>query len=109
MDLIEDHDADLHENPTRIKYLITLGNDKGEDIITYNQMLEYITQEEADRTKVWNFKRIKSHQGPLNSSHKDYKGSTYNVLLEWENGEITPEPLANRPLGFDCSLELAGT
>ena len=25
-----------------------------------------------------------AHQGPLQSSDKDWKGSTYNVLVEWE-------------------------
>ena len=37
---------------------------------------------------------IIAHQGPLDTSHKDYKGSTYNVSIEWENGEITDEPLS---------------
>ena len=42
---------------------------------------------------VWKFQRIVSHQGPLLPNHPDYKGSTYNVMIEWENGEITSEPL----------------
>ena len=25
--------------------------------------------------------------------HPDYKGSSYNVKIEWENGEVTYEPL----------------
>jgi hypothetical protein len=27
------------------------------------------------------------------ASDPEYKGSRYNVLIEWENGEITSEPL----------------
>jgi hypothetical protein len=34
------------------------------------------------------------HQGPLLWHDKDYNGSRFNVLLEWENGEITTEPLS---------------
>jgi hypothetical protein len=34
-----------------------------------------------------------AHQGPLRASDRDYEGSTYNVLVEWETGEITYEPL----------------
>ena len=34
-----------------------------------------------------------SHQGPLHTRHPDYKGSSYNVMIEWENGEISSEPL----------------
>ena len=26
-------------------------------------------------------------------SHLHYKGSLYNINIEWETGEITPEPL----------------
>ena len=29
----------------------------------------------------------------MDKKHKDYKGSSYNVRIEWENGEITYEPL----------------
>ena len=37
--------------------------------------------------------QITAHQGPLSQQHKDYKGSSYNIRVEWENGEITYEPL----------------
>ena len=40
------------------------------------------------------YKAILSHSGPLNPDDKDYKGSTYNVMIEWEGGEITSEPLS---------------
>ena len=42
---------------------------------------------------VWKFQRIVSHQGPLVASHPDYNGSSFNVIIEWENGETTKEPL----------------
>jgi hypothetical protein len=38
-------------------------------------------------------KEPKNHQGPLSSAHKDYKGSSYNVLVEWKDGSETYEPL----------------
>ena len=34
------------------------------------------------------------HQGPLLASDPDWKGSKYNVQVEWETGEITFEPLS---------------
>jgi hypothetical protein len=34
------------------------------------------------------------HQGPLLRHDKDYNGSRFNLLVEWENGEITTEPLS---------------
>ena len=45
-------------------------------------------------TVVWQFKCISAHQGPLSLTDVDYKGSRYNVTIEWENGEITAEPLS---------------
>jgi hypothetical protein len=34
-----------------------------------------------------------NHEGPLTREHPDYKGLSYNVKVEWENREITSEPL----------------
>ena len=48
---------------------------------------------DIDNGIVWKFKRIVSHQGPLTTNHPDYNGSTYNIMIEWENGETTSEPL----------------
>jgi hypothetical protein len=81
VELIEDHESLLEENPTRIKFRVSVNNDKAEEIITYNKMLEYITKDE-DSDIMWKFKRIVSHEK---------KGSQINVLIEWENGEITGE------------------
>jgi hypothetical protein len=51
----------------------------------YNKMLEYITRdEESDIT--WKFRQIISHEGPTQDSQ-------YDLLIEWENREITEEPL----------------
>ena len=42
---------------------------------------------------VWRFKEIIDHQGPLIPSSDNYKGSRWNVLIHWETGEKTWEPL----------------
>ena len=34
------------------------------------------------------------HQGPLSPQDENYKDSKYNVILEWETGEITEQPLS---------------
>jgi hypothetical protein len=44
--LLEDHESKLADNPTRIKFKLSLNDDQQEDIITYNKMLEYITRDE---------------------------------------------------------------
>jgi hypothetical protein len=47
----------------------------------------------TDRNGFWNFKHIVGHEGPFRASDPEYKGSRYNILVEWENGEIMSEPL----------------
>jgi hypothetical protein len=81
---IEDHESKVEDNPTRINFRVSVNEDKAEEIITYNKMLENITRDEESDIQ-WKFRCIVSHE---------YKGSQCNVLIEWENGEITSsEPL----------------
>ena len=68
-----------------------------DEILTYNEILDHIARDnediENDTEQTYKFRCITAHQGPLHSSDKDYKGSAFNVLVEWESGETTYEPL----------------
>ena len=44
--------------------------------------------------ELYRFRAILAHQDPLLASDPDWKGSKYNVQVEWETGEITFEPLS---------------
>ena len=90
---IEDHDAETADNPDRIQFLCSINDDAFEEIIAYNDILNHIEKDESEETTVWKFKRITAHEGPLIRSHPNWNGSSYNVMIEWENGEITSEPL----------------
>lgn len=89
--LIEEHKQGMKDHPSYAKVKCIV-DDKFEEIVAYNDICNYI---EADQTweGIWNYKRILSHQGPLKTYDPGYKGSRYNVLLEWETGEKTWEPL----------------
>jgi hypothetical protein len=50
--------------------------------------------QDKDGKGLWNFTHIVSHEGPFRTSDPECKGSRYNILIEWENGEITSEPLS---------------
>ena len=82
--MVEDHETAVEENPTRLKFVCSVNDDQVEEILTYNQLLEYISKDNQSPI-FWKFKHIISHQGPLASSHPDYNGSVYNVMVEWEN------------------------
>jgi len=72
------------------------------EILSYNEILNYIEQQDDNGTKLWKFRCIIAHEGPLKPSDPSYKGSKYNVMIKWENGEATSEPLividANNPV-----------
>jgi hypothetical protein len=36
---------------------------------------------------------ISGHEGPLDKDHPSWKGDRFNVKVEWENGEVSYEPL----------------
>jgi hypothetical protein len=51
VELIEDHESKVEDNPTQIKFRVSVNEDKAEEIITYNKMLEYITKDEESDIK----------------------------------------------------------
>jgi len=93
VEAIKDHEHATTTNPDYVKFRCKLNDDEYEEVLTYREILDYLDKDE-DNPIVWKFKHIIGHQGPLNSIHPDYKGSLYNVRIEWENGEVTDEPLA---------------
>jgi len=90
---INDQDAQNHQ---RIKLLCKVGDGGAEQILTYQEICDLIDEQDAEESKpdkLWTFKRILSHEGPLNPSDPKYKGSQYNVRILWEDDSITDEPL----------------
>ena len=92
VDAVEDHEYSTQLGREHVKFKVSVG-DKYEDIMTYDQVISKIEQE-LDGDVVWQFKRIIGHEGPLSKSDPNYKNSSYNVMVEWENGEISREPLS---------------
>ena len=54
----------------------------------------------------WSFKDIIAHQGPLTKEDAHYKQSSYNVMIKWDTGETSYEPLSLivRDDPYLCSL-----
>ena len=89
---IDDHGQPLED----IKFLLKINKDQAEEIMSYNQLMDYIqkgTDGEEDPDSLFKFRDIVAHQGPLESTDPNHKGSKYNVMVEWESGEVTYEPL----------------
>ena len=89
---IDDHGPPLED----MKFKLKINKDQAEEIMSYNQLMDYIqkgTDGEEDLDLLFKFKDILAHQGPLESTDPNHKGSKYNVMVEWEPGEVTYEPL----------------
>ena len=92
---IKDDDAANHQ---KIRFLVEMSNGELDEVIAYNELSNIIEDQhnkelQEPDSATWAFKAINEHQGPLNSSDRRYKGSSYNVLVHWEDGSETFEPL----------------
>jgi hypothetical protein len=91
-----DKDDELKKGSEYMKFICEVTNSTVDENLSYNESLDYIEREanevQNDMAQLFKFRRITAHQGPLRTSDKDYKGSTFNVLVEWETGEPTYEP-----------------
>ena len=92
IEAIETKERDLANDPVRIKFRCSVNDNEYEEIIAYNEILSHLEQDQHD-DGLWRFKSITGHQGPLSKSDPAYKGSRFNVLVNWETGESTYEPL----------------
>jgi hypothetical protein len=76
VECISDHESNVCRSDDHVKFRIS-----------------FIEKNQENDAILWQFQHIMGHQGPLLRHDKDYNGSRFNVLVEWENGEITTEPL----------------
>ena len=90
--LIDEHENGLANHPDRVKFRCSVNDNDYEEIVSYNDIINHIEKDDLNSDE-WKFKDIIGHQGPLSKGDKNYKGSRFNVLVSWETGESTYEPL----------------
>jgi hypothetical protein len=91
VEFVQYHEHDLKLSDDHHKFSIFVNDDEYEENIIYNKLMDFIKKNKENEDVVWKFKHIAS---PLICTDPNYKGSKYNVLMEWENWVITKEPLA---------------
>ena len=92
LERLNEMDDDIQQDPATIKFRCRHEDSDYEEIVAYNELLDYIENDDGT-DDLWQFKAILDHSGPLKSSDDNYKGSQWNVKVNWENGETTWEPL----------------
>ena len=95
--VVEEIEAADGNRIPNINFILDIGEGKVEELITYNQLLDHLEQpEDQDNSmdqELYRFRAIIGHAGPLKVTDPNWKGSTWNVQIEWETGEITFQPL----------------
>jgi hypothetical protein len=86
IEVLDDHEKNVANNPILKKFKCLVGEDKFEEIISYNEAMQHIEKDDDDEETFWKYKRISGNEGPLNKNHSSWKGDKYNVKVEWENG-----------------------
>ena len=96
--VVEIIDQDNGQRIENINFILDIGNGKVEELISYNQLLEHLENAQDHELgmdqELYRFRAIIGHQGHLLASDPDWKGTKYNVQVEWETGEFTFEPLS---------------
>ena len=84
-------------NHQKIKFLLSLGDRQLKEIISYNKLSDLATEsmaaKESGQSEFSLYSGIIDHQGPLKSHDPKYCGSSYNVLVAWDDGMQTWELL----------------
>ena len=98
---------------SNINFILDIGQGKVEELIGYNQLLDHLEQPESQDNsmgqELYRFRTIIGQKGHLKVTDTNWKGSRYNIQVEWETGEITYEPLsviaADDPMTCDAYVK----
>ena len=95
--MIDKRNKECENDPKHLRFKLRSDDGTFNEVLSYNKIIDHIIwdQEETEDpgAVMWKFKAIIGHKGPLNQGHRSYKGSSFNVLIEWEDGSRTYEPL----------------
>ena len=96
--VVEDIEKTDGERVQKLSYILSIGNGKVEELICYIQLVDHLEAAANEDNEIsddlFKFRAIIGHQGPLKPTDPNWKGSKFNVLVEWETGEKTYEPLS---------------
>ena len=77
--------------------IFVIDNVKSDEIISYNQLVDHLEAAANEDNEIsddlFKFRALIGHQEPLKPTDLNWKGCRFNVLVDWETGEKTYEPL----------------
>jgi len=93
---IIEHGNTIEGHPDKVQFMVNIDKDGAEEIYAYGDIVDFINQqnlEEETGEQLFRFKEIIGHQGPLKKGDKGWNHSMWNVMIAWEDGSQTYEPL----------------
>ena len=85
--VVEEIEAADGNRIPNMNFILDIGEGKVEELITYNQLLDHLEQaEEQDNSmdqELYKFRAIIGHKGHLKATDPNWKGSKWNVQIEW--------------------------
>ena len=95
VEVIENADG---ERVQTLSYILGIINGKVEEIISYNVLMDHLEAAANEDNEIsddlYKFRALIGHQWPLKTTDPIWKGCKYNILVDWETGEKTYEPLS---------------
>ena len=95
VEVIEEAEGERVQN---LSYILGIGNCKLDEIISYNQPVDYLeapaSEDDEISDDMFKVRALIGQQRPLKPTDPNWMGSMFNVLVEWETGEKTYEPLS---------------
>ena len=88
-EVVEEFEGELDSDPKRVKFKAKIGDNNFEELIEYNDLMELIEEQKQFDNGTWRMRKILGHRKPRTKKDK------WNVLIEWESGERTWEPIKN--------------
>ena len=88
-EIVEDFSGQLDSNPSRVKFKAKVGENKFDELVEYNDLMELINEQAPLDDGTWRFRKILDHRRPKSKREK------WQVLIEWESGERTWEPISS--------------
>jgi hypothetical protein len=105
VELIKDFEGKVAKNKDLIKFKLKYDHNDLEDIMSYNEILDYVEREHNNKDgRHWKFQTILGHIHTL-VGHKERMGSDYNVRTGWETGAVSVGPF--NFLAKDIPVDLA--
>jgi hypothetical protein len=84
VECISDHESNVRRSDDHVKFRISVNEDEYKEIITYNELMDFIEKNQENNAIVWQFRRIVGHQGPLLWHDKDIREENLLQMVLWK-------------------------